>query len=109
MLNNLILFYITLIVIFEAIAQSCLKTYSNNNNYYYFLFGIMSYCIVSWLLCQSYNQKGDLGVVNLFWSALSIIVSTVIGILMFKEKFHIHDIIATLLITIGIMILRFTQ
>ena len=109
MLDNLILFYITLIVIFEAVAQSCLKTYSNTSNYNYFIIGIVSYGIVSWLLCQSYTQKGGLGIVNLIWSALSIIVSTIVGILMFKEQFHTHDIIATLLITTGILILRFTQ
>ena len=109
MLDNLILFYITLIVVFEAVAQSCLKTYSNTNNYNYFFVGIVSYAIVSWLLCQSYNHKGGMGLVNLIWSALSIITSTIIGIMMFKEQFHAHDIIATLLITAGIMILRFTQ
>lgn len=109
MLDNLILFYITLIVIFESVAQSCLKTYSNTNNYSYFFVGIVSYSIVSWLLCQSYNHKGGLGIVNLIWSAVSIIASTIIGIIMFKEKFHTHDILATLLITSGILILRFTQ
>jgi multidrug transporter EmrE-like cation transporter len=109
MISNLLLIYIILIVIFEAVAQSCLKEYSQSNNYNYFYAGILFYTGVGWLLCQTYNNKGDLSVVNLVWSALSIVVSTSIGILLFKEKFHIHDIFAALLITGGILILRFTN
>jgi multidrug transporter EmrE-like cation transporter len=109
MISNLLLIYIMLIVIFEAIAQSCLKEYSQSNNYNYFYVGILFYGGVSWLLCQTYDQKVGLGLVNLVWSALSIIASTTAGILLFKETFHTHDILAAILITVGILILRFTN
>jgi multidrug transporter EmrE-like cation transporter len=109
MISNLLLIYIMLIVIFEAVAQSCLKEYSQSNNYGYFYAGILFYVGVGWLLCQTYVQKGGVGTVNLVWSALSIIASTSVGILLFKEKFHTHDILAALLITVGILILRFTN
>jgi multidrug transporter EmrE-like cation transporter len=109
MISNLLLIYIILIVIFEAVAQSCLKEYSQSSNYNYFYAGILFYGGVGWLLCQTYSQKAGLGVVNLVWSALSIIASTVVGILLFKEKFHTHDILAALLITGGVLILRFTE
>jgi multidrug transporter EmrE-like cation transporter len=109
MISNLLLIYIILIVIFEAVAQGCLKEYSQSNNYNYFYAGILFYVGVGWLLCQSYNHKGGLGLVNLIWSALSIVASTTVGILLFKENFHTHDILATLLIASGILILRFTN
>ena len=109
MISNLLLIYILLIVIFEIVAQSCLKEYSQSSNYGFFYAGIFLYAGVGWLLCQTYNNKGSLGNVNLIWSALSLIVSTSVGILLFKEKFHTHDITATILITIGLLILRFTD
>jgi multidrug transporter EmrE-like cation transporter len=109
MISNLLLIYIILIVIFETVAQSCLKKYSQSNNNIYFYVGILFYIGVGCLLCKTYNQKAGLGIVNLIWSACSIIITTIISILIFKEHLHIHDIIASLLITIGILILRFTD
>ncbi len=109
MLNNSILFYITLIVVFESVAQTCLKNYSNSNNLNFLYTGLFFYLGVAWFLCQSYNQQGGLGKVNLIWSGVSILASLAIGILVFKEKYHLHDILATLMITSGILILRFTE
>lgn len=109
MLNNSILFYILLIVIFESVAQTCLKNYSNSNNSSFLYIGLFFYLGVAWFLCQSYSQQGGMGKVNLIWSGVSVIVSLSIGILVFKERFHFHDILATIMITFGILILRFTE
>lgn len=109
MLNNSILFYILLIVIFESVAQGCLKNYSVSNNINFLYLGMFLYLGVAWVLCKSYENKGGLGMVNLIWSGVSVVASTVMGILIFKEKFHFHDIIATAMITSGILILRFTD
>jgi multidrug transporter EmrE-like cation transporter len=109
MLNNTILIYILIIVIAEAIAQTCLKNYSNSKKFIYFFAGLIFYGLVAWALCQSYNINGGVGFVNLIWSALSIISSFTIGILFFKEVIHFHDIIAIILISIGVLILKFTN
>ena len=109
MLNNTILIYILIIVIAEAIAQTCLKNYSESKRFIYFLVGLIFYGLVAWVLCQSYNIKGGIGIVNLIWSALSIISSFSIGILFFKEVIHFHDIIAIILISIGVLILSTTD
>ena len=109
MLSNTILIYILIIVIAEGIAQTCLKEYSESKKFIYFLTGLICYGLVSWFLCESYNVKGGIGIVNLVWSALSIITSFTIGILFFKEVIHYHDIIAIILISIGMLILKFTN
>jgi len=109
MISNLLLIYIILIAIFEIVAQNCLKKYSQSNNDNYFYIGILFYIIVGCLLCKIYNQKTHLSIINLIWAAFSIIISTSLSILVFKKKFHIHDIIASLLITSGILILKFTD
>ena len=109
MLSNTILTYILIIVIAEGIAQTCLKKYSESKKMIYFLTGLICYGLVSLFLCESYNVQGGMGIVNLIWSALSIITSFTIGILFFKEVIHFHDIIAIILISIGVLILKFTK
>jgi multidrug transporter EmrE-like cation transporter len=109
MLNNTILIYILIIVIAEGIAQTCLKNYSNSKKFIYLLGGLICYGLVAWGLCQSYNINGGVGFVNLIWSALSIISSFTIGVLFFKEVIHFHDILAIILISTGVLILKFTN
>lgn len=109
MLSNTILIYILIIVIAEGIAQTCLKEYSESKKFIYFLTGLVCYGLVSWFLCESYNVNGGIGIVNLVWSALSIITSFTIGVLFFKEIIHFHDILAIILISIGMLILKFTD
>jgi multidrug transporter EmrE-like cation transporter len=98
-----------LIAIFEIIAQNCLKKNSLLSHDNYFYIGILFYIGVGWLLSKIYNQKQQLGMINLLWAAFSIIINTSLSILVFKKNFHIHDIIASLLITSGILILKFTD
>jgi multidrug transporter EmrE-like cation transporter len=109
MLSNTILNYILIIVIAEGIAQTCLKEYSESKKFIYFLTGLICYGLVSWFLCESYNVQGGIGIVNLIWSALSIVTSFTIGILFFKEVIHFHDVIAIILISIGVLILKYTR
>ena len=109
MLNNVILIYILIIVLVETLAQSCLKHYTNSKDTVFFFIGVIAYGLVSYLLCKSYEIEGGLGMINLIWSGISVVTSFTIGILYFKEKFHIHDAIAVLLITIGLLILKYTK
>jgi len=46
---------------------------------------------------------------NAIWSALSVMATTFVGVLMFKEMLHIHDYIAIALIGSGVLILKFTD
>lgn len=109
MLNNAILFYILIIVITEGIAQTCLKKYSESKQMMYFFTGLIFYGLVSLFLCESYNLKGGIAIVNLIWSAFSIITSFTIGMFFFKEAIHYHDVLAIILISIGVLILKFTK
>lgn len=106
-IDNLI-FFIILIVIFETIAISCVKKYHIDGHKEYFIAAIFFYTIVCYLLHQSFYYS-TMGITNVIWSGLSIFIVTVAGVLFFREKIHMHDIIAGIMITIGILILRFTE
>lgn len=101
-----IVFYVLLIVLSETLAMSCFKKSLDDTRF--FLAGVLFYTLVGFLLCKSYHFKG-LAFVNALWSGLSVLATTIVGIMLFKEKLHIHDFFAIAMITGGVLILRYTD
>jgi multidrug transporter EmrE-like cation transporter len=106
---NSVFMILILIVICETTAISCIKRYHNNLGSHYFLFAVMFYAMVCYLLHCSFYLKNSMGLVNVAWSGMSVFAVAIIGILFFKEKIHYHDIFAGTLITIGMMIFKYTD
>jgi multidrug transporter EmrE-like cation transporter len=46
---------------------------------------------------------------NALWSGLSVMATTTVGVLYFKERLHIHDYLAIAMIGGGVLILKFTE
>jgi multidrug transporter EmrE-like cation transporter len=93
----IIVLSIIFITIFEAMAQSCLKSYRNNNNYLYLGVAILFYTVVCFLLINCYRNDGYLGEVNLMWSCMSIIIILIFGHVMFDEELTKNEVVAILL------------
>lgn len=96
------------IVLCEAGAQTCIKNYNLTKGMIYIVTGIILYSIICFLLNKSYSFEG-LAKVNLLWSGLSIVASTLIGVLYFKEVLHVHDYFAIAMISAGMYILKSTE
>lgn len=104
MIDYTLLLIIVLISICELIGQSCLKYLNiHDSQYQYYLFGVFSYAIVCYLLLQSYNYKG-MGMVNVLWSGMSVLVILTASIIMFNEKLSLFDKIGVLLILLGMFL-----
>jgi multidrug transporter EmrE-like cation transporter len=101
-----IYFYVLLIVAFETAAMSCFK--ESVNYAPFFAVGLLFYGCVGFLLCQTYKSSG-LAMTNALWSGLSVVSTTLVGTLLFKEVLHLHDYIAIMLIASGVMILKVTK
>lgn len=91
-------FYILLglvitISIFEICGQTCIRKYRDNGRIHFIIFGIIMYLTVVALLFHSYRFHG-MGIVNLLWSCLSIILAIVVGHFVFKESFNHYMAIA---------------
>jgi multidrug transporter EmrE-like cation transporter len=107
----IIILYILLIVSFETVAMSCFKGSVQKTifpDWRFFLAGVVCYAIVGILLVQTFKLSG-LAVTNALWSGLSVIATTTVGILLFKETIHMHDVLAILLISTGLIILKLTN
>lgn len=94
------------IVIMETCAMSCLK--KSEDGWHWFFAGVLFYVGVATILTYSL-KLGDLAVVNALWSAVSIMATTTVGALVFKERLHMHDYIAIAMIGGGVLILKSTR
>jgi multidrug transporter EmrE-like cation transporter len=101
-----IVVYILIIVAFETSAMSCFK-YSIQDWRWFFL-GVLFYVGVGLMLVQTFKMSG-MAMTNALWSGLSVMATTSVGVLYFKEKLHWHDYIAVAMIGGGVMILKGTE
>jgi len=101
-----IVFYVLLIVLMETLAMSCFKRSLDDSRF--FLAGMLFYTIVGYLLCQTYHHTG-MAMTNALWSGLSVVATTTVGVIMFKEVLHLHDYFAIAMIGGGVMILKVTD
>ncbi len=99
-----LLLLLLFISISECMGQSCLKKFHLNplpkNNYLYYL-AVLFYSIVCLLLLLSYKYK-SMGLVNVLWSGISVLVILSTGILFFHEKITFLDQMGVFFILLGI-------
>lgn len=98
--------YILIIVGFETMAMTCFK--KSIENWRWFLLGVLFYVGVGFMLVQTFKMSG-MAMTNALWSGLSVMATTTVGVLYFKEKLHWHDFIAISMIGGGVMILKGTE
>ena len=98
--------YVAIIVAFETSAMSCFK--KSIEDWRYFVLGVLFYVGVGGLLVQTFKLTG-LAMTNALWSGLSVMATTTVGVLFFKEKLHVHDFLAIAMIGSGVIILKITH
>jgi small multidrug resistance pump/multidrug resistance protein EbrA len=98
--------YVLLIVMLETLAMSCFKKSIDSSAF--FAVGVLFYAAVGYLLRFTMNASG-MAMTNALWSGFSVLATTVVGIMLFKESLHYHDYFAITLIVVGVMILKVTD
>lgn len=101
-----IVVYILIIVAFETSAMTCFK--NSVQDWRWFFLGVLFYVGVGLMLVQTFKLSG-MAMTNALWSGLSVMATTSVGVLYFKEKLHWHDYIAVSMIGGGVMILKGTE
>ena len=101
-----IVLYVLIIVAFETSAMSCFK--NSLQDWRWFFLGVLFYIGVGLMLVQTFKMTG-MAFTNALWSGLSVMATTTVGVLYFKEKLHWHDYIAISMIGGGVMILKSTD
>jgi multidrug transporter EmrE-like cation transporter len=101
-----IVLYVLIIVGFETMAMTCFKT--SLTDWRFFFLGVLFYIGVGLMLVQTFKLSG-MAMTNALWSGVSVMATTTVGVLYFKEKLHWHDYIAVAMIGGGVMILKGTE
>jgi small multidrug resistance pump len=101
-----IYWYVLLIVMMETMAMSCFKRSVDSNAW--FAVGVLFYALVGFLLRTTFNSSG-MAMTNALWSGLSVVATTVVGTMLFKEVLHLHDFLAIAMIAGGVLILKVTD
>lgn len=86
--------------------MTCFKT--SIKDWRYFVLGVLFYIAVGGMLVKTFKLTG-FAFTNALWSGISVMATTTVGVLYFKEALHIHDFIAIAMIGGGVMILKFTD
>jgi len=101
-----IILYVLVIVSLEVCAMSCFK--SSIEDWRFYLLGVFFYSMVGLMLIQTFKLTG-MAFTNALWSGLSVMATTTVGVLYFKERLHLHDYFAIAMIGLGVLILKFTE
>ncbi len=97
--------FIGLILVSETVAISLLKEYSISGSSVYLYGGLALYGLVAAFLVQSFKYEG-MGIVNILWSAFSVVAVVVTGALLFGETVMANDVIGMSMVLVGVTILR---
>ena len=99
--NKTLILLILLISVFECMGQSCLKRlFSNPGERHLYIFAVIFYSAVCFLLLMSYRYK-SMGLTNILWSGMSVIVIVSTGMVFFGETVTRMDVAGILLILMG--------
>ena len=101
-----IVFYVLVIVALETCAMSCFKQSLRDWRWYFV--GVLFYSAVGLLLVKTFRLTG-MAFTNALWSGLSVMATTTVGMLYFKERLHVHDYLAMAMIGGCVMILKGTE
>jgi len=84
----------------ESLAQYCLKQCKLTHKWHFYLLAVLCYALVCFGLYNMYGYR-TMGLVNLLWSCLSIVLIILIGGVFFHEAVTIYDMIGVVFVFIG--------
>jgi multidrug transporter EmrE-like cation transporter len=86
--------------------MSCFK--KSLQDWRFYLLGVLFYSGVGLMLMKTFKLSG-MAFTNALWSGLSVMATTTVGVLYFKEVLHLHDYLAVAMIGGGVIILKYTD
>ena len=96
--------YVALVLLAETLAISFLKKYRISSQGAYFALGYVCYIGVCLLLIQTFHYAG-IGIVNVLWSAFSVLFVVLVGHFYFKEPVTRNEILGMCLVIAGVALL----
>ncbi|MFA4868018.1 MAG: SMR family transporter [Pedobacter sp.] len=92
-------------IVFEIIATSSLKASEQFSKLWPSVITIAGYVAAFYFLSLSLN-KLNLGIAYAIWSGVGIVVISIVGLLLFKQKLDLPAIIGIALIVCGVVVIN---
>tara|TARA_B100000925_G_scaffold190849_1_gene144364 strand:+ start:254 stop:589 length:336 start_codon:yes stop_codon:yes gene_type:complete len=92
---------LAVIITIETTAQLLLDKATYSKNYLYLIGGIICYNVMAYLY-YLLLFKGNLGIANAVWNAISTMVVALLGFVLFSEKMSKMAIFGMILTVIGV-------
>ena len=83
--------------------MGCFKRSIDSNAF--FAAGVLFYVLIGYLLRATMHANG-MSTTNVIWSGMSVLATTLVGVLLFKETIRAYDMIAIAMVVAGIMLLQ---
>ena len=99
------IFWLSLLVLFEALALTSIKKYSVENQQIYLATSIFCYAVIPLLLYKLLQKKLGISVLNIIWNIMSTLYGLFIGIIIFNETITLQQKIGVILGIIGTMLI----
>ncbi|EEX23413.1 SMR family transporter [Lactobacillus mulieris] len=99
--------YLLIAIIGELIGTTLLKASDGFSKLFLGLLALFSYASCYFFFSKCLRTI-SLGVAYAIWSGVGIVITTVIGIILWKEKTNLITVLAIIMIIIGIILLNLT-
>ena len=78
--------YVIILVSIELLTVTSIKKWSITKNNIYLVLGLLGYLVVGALFAYILYVQSEMTIVNSLWQVLNIIVVSVLGLVIYKEK-----------------------
>lgn len=108
-MNKLLLYWILLLLLCftETLSATSMKYFVKHNNNKYFAMSILGYVLVGIILYYSL-KLGKLSITYAIWNSVTIILTSLIAILFFKEKLNKYNIIGIILAILSVILINYS-
>lgn len=100
---------ITLLVILELLSVSSLKYWSVRKNNTFLILGILGYLAVGCFFAYILHTHSNMTIINALWQVLNIILVSIVGILIYKEKLSVIQYIGMIFAIIATVIFSISE
>ena len=98
-------FYLASCLVFDMMGLSFAKKYVLTHHWGFFIATLVAFLLVGFFFLQMMRYE-DMGIANTIWAALSLIISVILGFLIFHEKISTLQFAGIFLCLIGIVLIQ---
>ena len=99
-----IILYLVILVLLEASAIDMITRWKENRHSYFLIYAVLLYNMVTLFFAFILKDAPSVTVTNSLWQSLNIIIITMLGLLIYKDKLTTVQIIGLIFAVLAVLI-----